>query len=99
MHSAENRNEQRTGITAISIDDSMKEIVTGGVDGRLIRWQLNRSEDGSVPSLVRIADILATRGVESPHSEMIRAIDISATGQLLTADKGGHAILWPSPKN
>ncbi len=98
MHSAEVQSDQRTGITAIAIDDIRNEIVTGGVDGRLIRWQMTRSIDGSVPSLIRIADILVKSGTENPHSEMITAIDISAAGQILTADKGGHAILWPVPE-
>lgn len=98
MHSAEIQNEKRKGITAISMDDSSNEIVTGGADGRLIRWQMTRSEDETVPSLVRIADILSNLGTETPHKEMITAIDISSVGQILTADKGGHAILWPVPK-
>ena len=98
MHSAEIQSDKKRGITAIAIDDLKDEIVTGGVDGRLIRWQMARSSDGTAPSLVRIADILVKSGTENPHSEMISAIDISAAGQILTADKGGHAILWPIPQ-
>lgn len=98
MHSAEIQSDKKRGITAIAIDDLKDEIVTGGVDGRLIRWQMARSADGTAPSLVRIADILVKSGTENPHSEMISAIDISAAGQILTADKGGHAILWPIPQ-
>lgn len=98
MHSAENPSDQRTGITAIAINDLADEIITGGVDGRLIRWQMARSPDDNARSLIRIADILVKSGTENPHSEMITAIDVSAIGQILTADQGGHAILWPVPQ-
>ncbi len=93
----------RKGITAIAFDDFKNQIVTGGADIRLIRWQTAGTSDTSVPSLSRIADIttnvLDEKGKEIKHDAMITAVDISPTGQVLTADQGGTVILWPTPKN
>jgi hypothetical protein len=99
MHSVGMQSSQRKGITAIAIDDRQNEIVTGGVDNRLIRWQMSASDDLSTPSLSRIADILVDRGTANPHRAMITAVDISSTGQILTADEKGNVILWPAPTN
>ena len=99
MHSVETQSSLRKGITAIAIDDRQNEIVTGGADNRLIRWQLAEPDDITVPSLSRIADILVDRGTANPHRALITAVDISSTGRILTADEKGNVILWPAPTN
>jgi serine/threonine protein kinase/WD40 repeat protein len=99
MHSVETQSTHQKGITAIAIDDLRHEIVTGGADNRLIRWQMAADSDTSIPSLTRIADVLIDSGTSNPHRAVITAVDISAKGQMLTADEKGNAILWPAPAN
>ncbi|MEI6537856.1 MAG: hypothetical protein WCN98_21115, partial [Verrucomicrobiaceae bacterium] len=96
-HSMESEGTSRNGITAIAFDDREHEIVTGGADKRLIRWQLPSADDRSVPSLSYIGE--KSSDSESTHKAMITAIDVSAAGQLLTADEKGHIILWPAKNN
>jgi len=97
IHTVDSQVQQRTGITAIAFDDKLNEIITGGVDGRLIRWQIAESTDAAVPSLTRIRDMLVDQGTKNPHQGMITAIDVSIAGQLLTGDSEGHLLLWPAP--
>jgi len=97
IHTVESQVQQRTGITAIAFDDHLNEIITGGVDGRLIRWQMAESTDDTVPSLTRIRDILIDQGTKNAHQGMITAIDVSSSGQLLTGDSEGHLLLWSVP--
>lgn len=96
-HSVETEGTLQKGITAIAFNDRENEIVTGGADQRLIRWQL-RADDESIPSLSYIYEMKGPDN-ENAHEAMITALDVSPTGQILTADDTGQIILWPAPKN
>ena len=96
-HSVETEGTSQRGITAIAFNDRENEIVTGGADKRLIRWQMPDTADKSIPSLSYIDEIKG-QDSESAHGAMITAVDVSPTGQILTADEKGHIILWPAPE-
>jgi len=98
IHSVETEGTSQKGITAIAFNDLENEIVTGGADQRLIRWQLPGKDDKSIPSLSYI-DEMKGQDNENAHAAMITALDVSPTGQILSADEKGHIILWPAPKN
>lgn len=97
-HSVETEGTLQKGITAITFNDRENEIVTGGADQRLIRWQMQMpaTDDKSIPSLSYIEEMRGQDN-ENAHGAMITALDVSPTGQILTADEKGHIILWPAP--
>lgn len=103
VHIVEAQGIERKGITAIAIDDKRNEVITGGIDSRLIRWPLVLSTDETVPSLNRvIGDMKLDDGAanaQEPHTSAISAVDVSPTGQILTADEKGHVVLWPASTN
>ncbi|MCA9008943.1 MAG: protein kinase [Planctomycetaceae bacterium] len=103
VHLVETLGIQRKGITAIAIDDKRNEVITGGIDSRLIRWPLVLSTDGSVRSLNRVIGDMkldnGTAAAPEPHTAVITAVDVSPVGQILTADEKGHVVLWPASTN
>ena len=84
---------ERTGITAIAFDDFRSEIVTGGADNRLIRWQVTGMDQAAVSALDRIADLLLDGS--DAHKTPVTAVDIAADGRIVTSDDSGYFILWP----
>lgn len=96
-HSADafaQKRKQR-GITAIAFDDTHEEILTGGADGTLIRWQAGSFSMDQPRSLNRINQKLLPDRTPA-HRIAITALDVSATGRAVSADEQGNVFLWPS---
>jgi serine/threonine protein kinase/WD40 repeat protein len=85
----------RTGIMAIAIDEGLQEILTGGADGRLIRWNMTGFRPDSTIQLDRIADIREANS-ETAHRASVTSIDVAKDGRIVTSDQQGVFILWPS---
>ena len=98
-HSVETEGTLQKGITAIAFNDRENEIVTGGSDQRLIRWQMPGKDIKSIPSLSYINEMqMQGQDNENAHGAVITDLGVSPTGQILTADEKGHIILWPARK-
>ena len=86
---------RRTGVTALAFDEARNHIITGGADGRLIRWGFSGLSETSVASLGVINDMKQTSG-EAPS---VTAVDVTSTGRIVTADQNGYFTIWPSKEN
>ncbi len=84
----------RTGITAIAFNESQNEIVTGGADNQLIRWQVAGLNAVNPPVLDRIASMLLEN--REPHTSAVMAVDVSEDGRIVSADEDGFMIIWPA---
>jgi len=87
--------DDRKGIMAISLDESLQEILTGGADGRVIRWDITDFSPTSIIQLDRIADIREADS-ETAHRASVTSVDVANDGRIVTSDQRGVFILWPS---
>lgn len=87
-----------TGITSIGFDDDRREIITGGADSRVLRWQIRRPDPGEVIELPYIASMLGgpSDDFSTPHTAAVSAVDIAGNGSILTADEAGYFVIWPA---
>ena len=91
--------ELRRGITAIAFN-SEGRLLTGGSDGVLQSWGRPDTNGDELTNLGYIGPFTWLPGdtvndAGSPHSNRITALSVSPKGQLVSADDGGHIILWP----
>ena len=89
-----------TGITCIGFDGERDEILTGGADSRVLRWQMRQSDPGEVVELPYIASMLGGPQDEfsDPHNAAVSDLDIARNGSILTADEAGYFVIWPASR-
>lgn len=89
-----------TGITSIGFDDRRREIITGGADSRVLRWQVRRPDPDDVIELPYIASMLGgpRDDFRAPHTAAVSAVDIAGSGSILTADEAGYFVIWPAAR-
>ena|GEM_PF-4659774 len=89
-----------TGITCIGFDAGRNEILTGGADSRVLRWQIRRPDPGEVIELPYIASMLGgpTDDFDAPHNAAVSDLDIASNGSVLTADESGYFVVWPASR-
>lgn len=97
---ADETREQLRGITAIAFDPVQNEIITGGADSRVLRWQM-LDADPVADSLVSLTYLvekegLARYGFTDPHRVAISSLDVAESGSLVSADEAGWIVLWPA---
>jgi serine/threonine protein kinase/WD40 repeat protein len=85
----------RIGVAAIAIDEGLQEILTGGADGQLIRWNMKKISATSTVSLEYIA-VVREAGKETAHLSSITSVDVANDGRIVTSDQKGEFVLWPS---
>lgn len=87
-----------TGITCIGFDDGRNEILSGGADSRVLRWQIRKPDPGEVIELPYIASMLGgpSDDFRTPHTASVSALDVAGNGSILTADEAGYFVIWPS---
>ncbi|MEO2016735.1 MAG: protein kinase [Fuerstiella sp.] len=95
--SAEQSQARMRGITVVAFDQSSNEIITGGADSKVVRWQVRASDTDEVVELRYIADKLGAPGdgFDVPHTRSISAIDVAPNGSIVTADDDGYFVVWP----
>lgn len=86
------------GITAIVIDDALEEVVTGGADSQVIRWQIPSDDEDTQFGYISPREGQATDSFQDPHPSGITSLDISADGRLVSTDEDGWIVIWPSLK-
>lgn len=86
------------GITAIVIDDDQEEVVTGGADSQVIRWQIPIDEEDNEFGYISPREGQAADSFQDPHPSGITSLDISADGRLVSADEDGWIVIWPTLK-
>ncbi|MEZ6127231.1 MAG: hypothetical protein R3C59_00950 [Planctomycetaceae bacterium] len=90
------------GITAIAFDSRQNEIITGGADTRVLRWQMVDPElmlDPNVPEpLSYLVEKEGTPGDDfnDPHTAAVTSLDVAADGRLVSADEAGFIVIWPA---
>lgn len=100
---AEDRHEGIRGITAIVINDVTNEVVSGGADSRLQRWQIGGTDNDELTVLPWIGE-REGRGPNSedrftnPHSSAITSLDTAADGRFVSTDEDGWIVIWPSQR-
>jgi WD40 repeat protein/serine/threonine protein kinase len=95
-HSTVSRSrDQFTGVTSVAIDDSADELLTGGADGKLIRWQLGFTDAETPEELSQIVEKLLP-GDARPHERAVTSIDVAADGRVVSGDEQGQIHIWPS---
>lgn len=89
-----------TGITCIGFDGGRNEILTGGADSRVLRWQIRRPDPGEVIELPYIASMLGgpADDFDAPHNAAVSDLDIASNGSILTADESGYFVVWPASR-
>jgi len=89
-----------TGITCIGFDGGRNEILTGGADSRVLRWQIRQPDPGEVIELPYIASMLGGPADEfdAPHTAAVSDLDIATNGSILTADEAGYFVVWPAER-
>ena len=93
---------RQAGITAIAIDARNEDVITGGTDGRVLKWILPESTDE--PAEVRRYQFSTEKkhllpdkpGRIAHESAMVTSMDMKADGRLVTADSTGLIFLWPA---
>ncbi len=88
----------QTGMTSIAFDDARREILTGGADSRVLRWQMQRPTSSDVVALRYIASLIGgpAEDFDSPHTAAISGLDTTADGSILSADESGYFVIWPA---
>lgn len=86
---------KQVGITTVAFDDVRDEILTGGSDGTLMRWQAGSFSMDQPKVLNAINRKLLLDG-SAPHRTAITSLDILADGRIVTADDQGNVYLWPA---
>lgn len=98
---ADETRDQLRGITAIAIDPVQNEIITGGADSRVLRWQMVDPDPdsetlASLTYLVEKEGLAARDGFTDPHRVAITSLDAAITGSLVSADEAGFIVVWPA---
>ncbi|MEQ9406582.1 MAG: protein kinase [Fuerstiella sp.] len=98
--SAETSDEGLRGITAVVFDDARQEIITGGADSRLLRWQLLDADVDQLEDLDFIVEIEGSRqdGFTDPHETSVTDLDIAPNGSMVSADESGWFVIWPAAR-
>lgn len=84
------------GITAIVIDESQQEIVTGGADSQVIRWTIPFDEEDREFGYIASREGRASDSFRDPHPSGVTSLDISPDGRLVSADEDGWIVIWPA---
>lgn len=88
---------QLRGITAIVFDDEQDEVITGGADSQVIRWQLSEPDVEKIQTLGYLEEKegRANDGFTDPHRAGITCLDVSSQGRLVSTDEAGWIVVWP----
>lgn len=91
---------RQAGVTAVAVDTKQGYLVTGGADGRVLRWILPElkvgNESRALQFSTEVEHLLQARRSQSAHeSAMVTSMDILPDGRLVTADSAGFIYIWP----
>ena len=89
---------QLRGITAIAFDDEQNEVITGGADSQVIRWQLGVPDIAQIQTLgyMEEKEGRAIDGFTDPHRAGITCLNVSSNGRVVSTDEAGWIVVWPA---
>jgi WD40 repeat protein len=98
---AEDRHTGAKGVTAVVINDATSEVITGGADSRIQRWQLGGTQNDDLTELPWIIESEgrgpgSTDGFRNPHEKAITSLDTASDGRFVSTDDDGWIVIWPS---